>query len=155
MRKLYKILAAAILGIIALHTVVAILLCEGTVHLKHKPLTEKMRAFAENEAQQLEAKLEPVQIASFDGTQLSAWFFRPQQGYGDAVILLHGHGDNRAGMLAFVPMFLRRQYAVLVPDSRAHGESGGDIATFGLDESRDLTRWVDWRAGASQALRLF
>jgi hypothetical protein len=144
MRKLPWISAAAFLSIIALHTVVAIFLCEGTVRLKHKPLTKEMRARAENGAQQLEAKLEPIQVASFDGTRLAAWFFHPQHGNGDAVILLHGHGDNRAGMLSFVPMFLRRQYAVLVPDARAHGDSGGDIATFGLSESRDVSRWVDW-----------
>jgi fermentation-respiration switch protein FrsA (DUF1100 family) len=41
-------------------------------------------------------------------------------------------------------MFLRRQYAVLVSDARAHGESGGGIATFGLNESRDLSQWINW-----------
>lgn len=143
MRKLYWILSAAVLGIIALHTFVAIFLCEGTVHLKHKALTERIRALAESGAPQFDAKLDSIRVTSFDAARLSAWFFRPQHANGDAVILLHGHGDNRGGMLGFVPMFLRRQYAVLVPDARAHGESGGDLATFGLKESRDLSRWVD------------
>ena len=99
---------------------------------------------AGNSAQQFEAKMDDIQVVSFDGAKLSAWFFRLQHGNGDAVILLHGHGDNRAGMGGFVPMLLRHRYAVLAPDSRAHGESGGDIATFGFDESRDLSQWIDW-----------
>jgi pimeloyl-ACP methyl ester carboxylesterase len=40
-------------------------------------------------------------------------------------------------------MFLRRGYRVLLPDSRAHGESGG-IATFGLHEAGDVHDWVSW-----------
>jgi len=143
MRKVPWILTAAVVGIIGFHTCVAIFLCEGTVHLKHKALTEKIRALAESSAQQFDAKMDTIYVTSFDGARLSAWLFRPQHANGDAVILLHGHGDNRAGMLGFVPLFLRRHYAVLVPDSRAHGESGGDLATFGLKESRDLSRWVD------------
>lgn len=144
MRKLLRVLAATVLGVIGLQTVGAILLCEGTLHLPHKVLTERMRALAAKDARQFDANLNDVQIVSFDGAKLSAWFFRPPVGNGDAVILLHGHGDNRAGMRGFVPMLMRHQYAVLVPDARAHGESGGDIATFGLDESRDLSQWIDW-----------
>jgi hypothetical protein len=41
-------------------------------------------------------------------------------------------------------MFLAHGYIVLAPDSRAHGESGGDIATYGLLEWDDAHRWVSW-----------
>ena len=34
--------------------------------------------------------------------------------------------------------------ACLLPDSRAHGESGGEFATYGLQESDDIHRWVSW-----------
>jgi dipeptidyl aminopeptidase/acylaminoacyl peptidase len=144
MRKLPRLLTAAVIGIIALHTLAAIILCEIAIRLPRKPLTEKMRVRAESGALQLDAKLVGVQITSFDGARLSAWFFLPQRRSNSMVILLHGHGDNRAGMLGFVPMLLRHKYAVLVPDARAHGESGGDLQTYGMDESRDLSRWVDW-----------
>ena len=143
MRKLSWILLAFII-FIALQTVAAIFLSEGALHLTHKPLTANMRAQAENEARDLGVKMDDVQITSFDGTKLSAWLFRPEQGNGDAVIVLHGHIDNRTGAAGFAPMLLRHHYAVLAPDARAHGESGGDIATYGIYESRDLSRWVDW-----------
>lgn len=144
MRKVFVGLVATFVALLALQTAAAILLCEGILHLQHKALSGKMRKLAEDGARQLEAKLDDVQVVSSDGAKLAAWFFRPQNGSGDAVIVLHGHGDNRAGMGGFVPMLLRHRYAVLEPDSRAHGESGGEIATFGLDESTDLRCWVDW-----------
>jgi hypothetical protein len=144
MRRRLTILIAVLLGLFALYTLAAVFLCEGTLHPSRKGLNGKVRLLAVTTASRFDARLEAVQIPSVDGARLSAWLFRPNHGTGDAVILLHGHGDNRGGMLPFVPMFLRRQYSVLVPDARAHGESGGDFATFGLYESRDLRRWVDW-----------
>lgn len=31
-----------------------------------------------------------------------------------------------------------------MPDARAHGASGGDLAAYGLLESDDIHRWFDW-----------
>src|SRR5258708_26042355 len=33
---------------------------------------------------------------------------------------------------------------VLLPDARAHGSSGGGLATYGLNEADDIPRWVNW-----------
>jgi len=65
---------------------------------------------------------------------------------GDAVMLFHGVGDNREGMMGFAELFLANGFAVLVPDSRAQGESGGDFPTYGVKESEDVRRWFDWLA---------
>jgi uncharacterized protein len=68
----------------------------------------------------------------------------PSNDNGSVIILLHGVSDNREGMLGFAPVFLDRGYRVLLPDARAHGESGGDLATYGIRESSDISRWIDW-----------
>jgi hypothetical protein len=47
-------------------------------------------------------------------------------------------------MVGFAELFLSNGFAVLVPDSRAQGESGGDFTTYGLKESDDVHRWFDW-----------
>jgi alpha-beta hydrolase superfamily lysophospholipase len=60
------------------------------------------------------------------------------------VILLHGLGDNRFGMTGYAELFLSRGFSVLMPDARAQGTSGGNLATFGLLESADIHRWLDW-----------
>jgi len=41
-------------------------------------------------------------------------------------------------------MFLERGYAVLVPDLRAHGASGGAFVTYGLLEKYDTVDWAHW-----------
>jgi len=60
------------------------------------------------------------------------------------VILLHGLADNRVGMTGYAELLLNRGFTVLMPDARAHGPSGGNLATFGLLESEDIHRWLDW-----------
>jgi uncharacterized protein len=90
------------------------------------------------------ADLRQVEITASDGAILRAWAIRPASGNGDAAILLHGVGDNRAGMLGPAQLLLRRGYSVLLPDARAQGMSGGQLATYGLLETGDIQRWLNW-----------
>jgi uncharacterized protein len=88
--------------------------------------------------------LQNVSISAKDGITLQGWYLRPQSFSGSSVILLHGQADNREGTEGYAWMFLRHGYAVLMPDSRAHGESGGSIATYGVLERDDIKRWSEW-----------
>jgi pimeloyl-ACP methyl ester carboxylesterase len=85
-----------------------------------------------------------VQLIARDGIVLRAWLFKPGKPNGDAGLILHGIADSRASQVGLARMFLNDGYTVFAPDSRAHGESGGDLATFGLLESDDVHRWVSW-----------
>ena len=60
------------------------------------------------------------------------------------VVLLHGVGDVRASMLGHARYLVRSGFSVLVPDSRGHGESGGTITTYGIEEAGDVARWTSW-----------
>lgn len=91
-----------------------------------------------------ETELENVRITAADGIALKAWYIHPRNANGRDILMLHGVTDNREGIAGFAPMFLDHGYSVLLPDSRAHGESGGNLATYGLRESDDIHRWVDW-----------
>ena len=84
-----------------------------------------------------------VEITAEDGAILRAWFMRPPETNGGAVILLHGVSDNRMGVYGYGKWLVQHHYAVLLPDARAHGNSGG-LATYGLKEADDIHRWVDW-----------
>jgi uncharacterized protein len=92
------------------------------------------------------ADLQDVSVRASDGVQLRGWFASPTNANGDAVILLHGVGDNREGMGGFAELFLSKGYAVLLPDSRAQGESGGGFPTYGVKETDDVHRWFNWLA---------
>jgi len=80
-------------------------------------------------ARALNADLEEVSAATPDGVGLRAWTLRPLHGNGDAVILLHGLGDNRVGMTGYAQLLVAHGFTVLLPDARAHGVSGGALAT--------------------------
>jgi len=85
-----------------------------------------------------------VEVVANDKVKLRAWWLRPVTPNGNCVIVLHGIADSRAGSAGFAPMFLTQGYAVLVPDSRAHGESGGEFITYGLLEQYDVIVWAHW-----------
>jgi dipeptidyl aminopeptidase/acylaminoacyl peptidase len=95
-------------------------------------------------AEQNDVELAEVKISAADGATLQAWNLHPRKGAANAVILLHGLSDNRLGMLAYAQIFLKHGYDVLMPDARAHGTSGGEVATYGLREADDNHLWIDW-----------
>ena len=47
-------------------------------------------------------------------------------------------------MVGYGEILLRHHFSVLMLDARAHGESGGQIATYGLLEGDDIHRWFQW-----------
>lgn len=80
-----------------------------------------------------------------DGAALEAWFVsRAATHGGRCVAVLHGIGDSKLGAAGFAPMFLAEGYSVLLPDSRGHGNSGGELVTYGLLEKRDALEWAHW-----------
>jgi hypothetical protein len=123
---------------------IGIFAVEGALHIPRKPIEAADEEFASAISARNHAAMNDVSIRAEDGSALRAWTFIPQGGNGNAVILLHGQGDNRAGMLGNADLFLRNGYSVLLPDARAHGDSGGSIVTYGVEEKDDLVRWYTW-----------
>src|SRR5271157_6569187 len=124
--------------------VIGIVAGEWTLHPWRRVLRPKDGALAQAIAERNHAELTDVAVTADDGVTLRGWSMRPLHGNGDAVILLHGVADNRMGMLGYAELLLRHGYAVLLPDARAHGESGGELATYGVKEAGDVRRWFDW-----------
>jgi len=134
------VLAAIYLTLCAVGGVVVL---EGALHPQR--LTVALQETSEDTASRLApGGLEDAQSAGADGAKLVGWYAKPEPWNGSSVILLHGVGDNREGVAGYANVFLRSGYAVLLPDSRAQGESGGPIATYGLLESEDVRHWSDW-----------
>lgn len=51
--------------------------------------------------------------------------------------MFHGVSDNRTGVLGHAELLLRHGYSIVMMDARAHGESGGAMATYGWKERYD------------------
>ncbi len=94
-------------------------------------------------AQEHSIEFRDVELTAPDGAVLRAWYMRPQESNGDAVILLHGVVDNRLGIYPYGKWLVEHHYTVLMPDARHHGASGG-LTTYGVREVDDIHRWLDW-----------
>jgi alpha-beta hydrolase superfamily lysophospholipase len=117
--------------------VAAGLLADLALHPDHRPL-------APIDVVSTSLTPDDVELTAKDGAVLRAWYVAPAHPNGEGVILLHGMADNREGVAGYAEMFLRHGYAVLLPDSRAHGDSEGAIATYGVLERDDVRRWAAW-----------
>jgi len=145
MRRKARVAMQALAVYVALSCVVAIVMAELTLHPMRLPPPDKSRIAAMYAS--YGADLQPIVIEAADAIELHGWYSVPEHQNGRAIILFHGIGDNRGGVSGYGQMFLREGYRILLPDSRAHGESGGMMATYGLLESDDIHRWVSWLYG--------
>ena len=82
--------------------------------------------------------LKDVSVVADDGITLHGWSVRPKTTNGQTVVLLHGLSDNRIGMIGYAEMLIIHGYSVLLPDSRGHGASGGDVVAYGELEKLDV-----------------
>jgi hypothetical protein len=115
----------------------AIFLAEITLHVNHRSIRHRSE-IEKVVFEEFHASLSDVQIQAGDGAQLKAWDIRPRESNGASVILFHGVSDNREGVAGYGRMFLHNGYSVLLHDSRAHGESGGEIATYSRGRIRQV-----------------
>ena len=59
------------------------------------------------------------------------------------IVYLHGIADNRASSVGVIQRFSPRGFDVVAYDSRRHGDSPGDVCTYGFAEKRDLRHVID------------
>jgi fermentation-respiration switch protein FrsA (DUF1100 family) len=85
---------------------------------------------------------EPVTFTSADGLRLAGWYIPSHNGA--AIILCHGLGANRADMLPQAVLLAEHGYGSFLFDFRAHGESEGEMVTYGYAETDDVLAAVDY-----------
>jgi len=86
---------------------------------------------------------EDFSVKAQDGVTLNGWKVRPVSANGDWVLVYHGVSDNRTGVLGHAEFLLRHGYSIVMMDSREHGESGGEICTYGWRERHDTVAVTD------------
>ena len=89
------------------------------------------------------ASKEDFEVRAPDGAALMGWKVRARQPNGEWILVLHGVSDNRTGNIGHAEFLLRNGYNVVMMDSRAHGKSGGTMATYGSLERHDTAAIVD------------
>jgi dipeptidyl aminopeptidase/acylaminoacyl peptidase len=138
-----KVILGGFIAYLLLSILVGIVIADVSLKLRRLPLRHQ-KAIAAAVRADFGADLQDVSIAAVDGAVLKGWYIHPRDYNGNAVVLLHGITDNREGVAGYGHLLLEHGYAVLLPDARGHGESGGELATYGVKESDDIHRWVSW-----------
>ena len=113
-------------------------------------IAEADRSFAQEHATR-----EDFVVTAQDGVVLRGWKVRAAHPNGDWVLLLHGRSQNRLSMIRYAEFLLGSGYSVVMMDARAHGESGGTIATYGHVERYDERSIVDALTAAEHPQHIF
>jgi uncharacterized protein len=77
------------------------------------------------------------------GVNLQGWRSEADGGHRGTLIYLHGIADNRASGAGVIERFRKNGFDVVAYDSRAHGESDGEVCTYGYFEKQDLRSVLD------------
>lgn len=97
-----------------------------------------------------------VTITSQDGLTLSGGWY--DAGGDITVILLHSFdGNSSSSDYLFAPYYAEKGYNILLPDSRSHGDSEGQLVTYGQQEGQDTAEWMRWvleKCGSDQKIIL-
>jgi uncharacterized protein len=86
--------------------------------------------------------VEDVSFLGSGGVTLAGSFVAPKNGA--VIVLVHGLFANRQQLLPEARLLADNGYGVLLFDNRAHGASGGTTATWGLLESEDVAKAIDF-----------
>src|SRR5208282_369562 len=113
------------------------------LHPMRRPLTPDLVAEADASFAEVHARREEFDVRAADGALLRGWKVRPANPNGSWVLLFHGVADNRVGVSGQSEFLLQAGYSVVMMDARAHGESGGAMATYGWLERDDTRAVVD------------
>ncbi|HEX4797519.1 MAG TPA: alpha/beta fold hydrolase [Humisphaera sp.] len=104
----------------------------------------------------LNAAYQTISFDATDGTRLKGWWIpatktdrtdqqHPAQSWGTrTIILCHGFGADKAADLRLVRDLVPNGYNVFALDFRAHGQSDGQLTTFGALERHDVLGAVRW-----------
>ena len=92
----------------------------------------------------LQTPAETVAIRSRDSYVLRARWYSTEHAT-RTVILVHGRHSRWHVEFAAIAPFLRSNACnILIIDQRSHGESGGDLISFGISERYDVLSWIEW-----------
>ncbi len=96
-----------------------------------------------------------VEFTTTDGVRLAATFVPAPVAneLTPLVVVCHGLGANRAACFGYAELATANGCHALAFDFRAHGESGGAVATFGHDEVLDVAAAVGWARSQPELAR--
>ncbi len=121
---------------------------ERTMKMAGTDWSQYNELFAERKQFYGELPCEDVYQTSFDGLKLHALYnpaIKETPGKKRVVICFHGYTSKAmADFLGVSEYYLKKGFAMLNPDARAHGDSEGHYIGFGCLDRKDALGWIDW-----------
>jgi uncharacterized protein len=142
-RRLIRILLILLLFPALLSVVAGWMGAPGFLHPEKRALTSDMVRDADITFAQIGAHREEFDLRAPDGVMLRGWKVGAAKPNGAWVLVFHGVADNRYGTEEHARMLLKSGYGVVMMDSRAHGASGGEMASYGWLERKDVSAVID------------
>lgn len=87
---------------------------------------------------------EELELYSYDGYPLKAFYVPAPEESDRYVIISHGYSYNRYGSLRYLHMFRDMGFHCLIYDNRGHGANRRVPCTMGVRESKDLLFLIGW-----------
>ena len=154
-RRLLRILLIFLLVPPLIATAMGWLVAPSFLHPVRRPLTPDLIREADASFADTHARREDFLVTAPDGAILRGWKVRPREPNGAWVLLFQGVADNRVGTIGQSEILLRAGYSVVMMDQRAHGESGGSMATYGWLERDDSRAVVDALVSTEHPVHIF
>jgi len=131
------------------------LIAPAYLHPIRRPLTPDLVREADAAFAHVHATKEDFSVRPPDGALLRGWKVHPAGPNGSWVLLFHGVADNRVGVTGQAELLPRAGSSVVMMDARAHGESGGAMATYGWLERNDTRAVVDALVATEHPAHIF
>ena len=87
---------------------------------------------------------ETVKLVTSDNKHLESWYAKVDSNAKGTILLFHGHGSSKSGIIAEATAFHQMGWNVLLTDFRAHGNSEGEVCTIGANEAKDVKSAYDY-----------
>jgi alpha-beta hydrolase superfamily lysophospholipase len=134
---------------------VVVLIAIGLPYVMAAVMTYRPKVLpADDPQKQLGYEFERVSFRTDDRLNISGWWIpaihesrrraAPPDFATRTVIICHGLGSSKSNQLMLAGAFVPAGYNVLIFDFRAHGESDGQLSSFGDLERRDVLAAVRW-----------
>jgi uncharacterized protein len=149
-RRPLRWLAALAVVYLVLCVLIGVYLADVAVKPQRRGLPFGAMAEARELVRPAGGEITDVSIEARDHIPLRAWLYTPPRPNGHMVLALHGVNTNRLSVAGYAAMMLKAGYTVLTPDARAHGNSGGVLAGYGVMETDDIDRWIKWLRARQQ-----
>ena len=85
-----------------------------------------------------QVKHEAISLVAKDSVRLESWYAKADSNARGTIVMFHGHGSSKSGMIKEATAFHEMGWNVFMTDFRAHGNSEGETCTIGYDESKDV-----------------